>query len=79
MSVDQLREQYVPALRELLPRARTANVELFVATREHAATFRAAPGTAALRPGPRTAVPGLALAGSVSVMGPLVQPGVDPV
>jgi uncharacterized protein with NAD-binding domain and iron-sulfur cluster len=64
MSVDQLREQYVPALRELLPRARTANVELFVATREHAATFRAAPGTAALRPGARTAVPGLALAGS---------------
>jgi hydroxysqualene dehydroxylase len=64
MSVDQLREQYLPALRELLPRARGARVELFVATREHAATFRAAPGTAALRPGPRTAVPGLALAGS---------------
>ena len=64
MSVDQLREQYLPALRELLPRARGANIELFVATREHAATFRAAPGTAALRPGARTAVPGLALAGS---------------
>ncbi len=64
MSVDRLRERYLPALSELLPRARGAAVELFVATREHAATFRAAPGTAALRPGPRTAVPGLALAGS---------------
>jgi squalene-associated FAD-dependent desaturase len=64
MSVDQLREQYLPSLRELLPRARGATVELFVATREHAATFRAAPGTAALRPGARTAVPGLALAGT---------------
>ncbi len=64
MSVARLRERYLPALRELLPRARGAAVELFVATREHAATFRAAPGTAALRPGPRTAVPGLALAGS---------------
>ena len=33
-------------------------------TREHAATFRAAPGTAALRPGARTALRGLALAGA---------------
>ena len=33
-------------------------------TREHAATFRAAPGTAALRPGTRTSVPGLFLAGA---------------
>jgi hydroxysqualene dehydroxylase len=64
MSVDRLRERYLPALQELLPRARQANVELFVATREHAATFRAAPGTAALRPGPVTSVPGLVLAGA---------------
>jgi hydroxysqualene dehydroxylase len=64
MSVDRLRERYLPALEELLPRARQANVELFVATREHAATFRAAPGTAALRPGPVTSVPGLVLAGA---------------
>src|SRR5205085_1555898 len=53
-----------PAIAELLPRARGAHVERFVVTREHAATFRAAPGVAALRPGPRTAVPGLVLAGA---------------
>jgi hydroxysqualene dehydroxylase len=64
MSVDALRERYLPALAQLLPAARGATVERFLATREHAATFRAAPGTAALRPGPRTDVPGLVLAGS---------------
>jgi squalene-associated FAD-dependent desaturase len=64
MSVDALRERYLPALRELLPRARRARVESFLVTREHAATFRAAPGVAALRPGPHTAVPGLLLAGT---------------
>jgi squalene-associated FAD-dependent desaturase len=64
MSVDSLRERYLPALEELLPRARAAQVESFLVTREHAATFRAAPGVAALRPGPRTALPGLVLAGA---------------
>jgi squalene-associated FAD-dependent desaturase len=64
MSVERLRERYLPALRELFPRAREATVECFLATREHAATFRAAPGTAALRPGPTTAIPGLVLAGA---------------
>jgi hydroxysqualene dehydroxylase len=64
LSVDGLRELYLPALEQLLPRARAANVELFVATREHAATFRAAPGVAALRLPARTAIPGLALAGA---------------
>jgi squalene-associated FAD-dependent desaturase len=64
MSVEQLRERYVPALEALLPRARRARVESFLVTREHAATFRAAPGVAALRPGPRTALPGLVLAGT---------------
>ncbi len=64
MSVDELREQYLPALCELLPRAREANVESFLATREHAATFRAAPGVEALRPGPRTPLPGVVLAGA---------------
>jgi squalene-associated FAD-dependent desaturase len=64
MSVDALRERYLPALAALLPRARNAKVERFLATREHAATFRAAPGVAALRPGPRTSVPGLLLAGA---------------
>jgi squalene-associated FAD-dependent desaturase len=69
MSVDALRERYVPALAELLPRARGARIERFVATREHAATFRAEPGSAALRCGPRTALPGLALAGAWTATG----------
>jgi squalene-associated FAD-dependent desaturase len=64
MSVDALRERYIPALADLLPRARTATVERFQVTREHAATFKAAPGVAALRPKARTALDGLALAGA---------------
>jgi squalene-associated FAD-dependent desaturase len=64
MSVEELRERYLPALAELFPRARAARVERFLATREHAATLRAEPGVGALRPGPSTAVPGLALAGA---------------
>jgi len=64
MSVDALREQYLPALAELFPRARNAHVQHFMATREHAATFRAAPGAAWLRLGPRTSIPGLVLAGA---------------
>jgi hydroxysqualene dehydroxylase len=69
MSVDELRERYVPALSQLFGRARTATLELFVATREHAATFRAAPGVSALRLGARTSVPGLALAGAWTATG----------
>ncbi|HEX3909371.1 MAG TPA: hydroxysqualene dehydroxylase HpnE [Solirubrobacteraceae bacterium] len=64
LSVEALRERYLPAIEQLLPQARGAKVERFLATREHAATFRAAPGTAALRPGSRTALAGLALAGT---------------
>jgi squalene-associated FAD-dependent desaturase len=64
MSVDALRERYLPALRALLPRSRQARLERFLVTREHAATFRAAPGVGSLRPGPQTPVPGLVLAGA---------------
>jgi hydroxysqualene dehydroxylase len=64
MSVEDLRALFLPALAELLPAARDARVELFFVTREHAATFRSAPGARALRPGPRTAIPGLVLAGT---------------
>jgi uncharacterized protein with NAD-binding domain and iron-sulfur cluster len=64
MSVDALRERYLPALAELFPRAREARVESLLATREHAATFRAQPGVGALRAGAKTAVRGLALAGA---------------
>ncbi len=68
-SVESLRERYVPALQALLPAARGARVESFLVTREHAATFRAAPGVGALRPGSRTDVPGLALAGAWTATG----------
>jgi squalene-associated FAD-dependent desaturase len=64
LSVEQLRERYIPALQALLPAARGASVERFLVTREHAATFRAVPGVGALRPGPQTSIPGLVLAGS---------------
>jgi len=62
--VDELRAQFVPALEQLFPNAREAQVERFFVTRERRATFRQGPGTAALRPGPRTALPGLHLAGA---------------
>jgi squalene-associated FAD-dependent desaturase len=64
MSVPALREEFLPALAALLPRARAARVERFFVTREHAATFLAAPGTAPLRPPARTPLPGLLLAGA---------------
>ncbi len=64
MSVQELRERFVPAIAALLPRAREATVQRFQATREHAATFRAVPGAGALRPGARTRLDGLALAGA---------------
>jgi squalene-associated FAD-dependent desaturase len=63
-SVEELRERYLPALAALLPGARGAHVERFQVTREHAATFLAAPGVAARRPPARTALRGLALAGT---------------
>jgi hydroxysqualene dehydroxylase len=65
----ELRERYLPALAALFPAARTARVERFVVTREHAATFRAAPGAAALRPAARTLLPGLVLAGAHTATG----------
>jgi squalene-associated FAD-dependent desaturase len=62
--VDELRAQFVPALEQLFPEAEAASVELFFATREQRATFRQGPGTAVLRPGARTQVDGLYLAGA---------------
>jgi squalene-associated FAD-dependent desaturase len=64
MSVEELRRRFEAALAELLPAARGVRIERFVVTREHMATFRAAPGSRALRPGPRTGIEGLALAGA---------------
>jgi uncharacterized protein with NAD-binding domain and iron-sulfur cluster len=66
---EELRARYLPALAELFPAARSADVERFVVTREHAATFRAAPGAIALRPTARTQLPGLALAGAHTTTG----------
>ena len=60
----QLVGTFFAALQTLLPIARTARLVDGVVTRERAATFRGAPGTAALRPARRTAVPGLFLAGA---------------
>jgi squalene-associated FAD-dependent desaturase len=60
----QLREQFLPALAELFPAARDAQVTEFFVTRERRATFRQAPGSGALRPKTATARPGLVLAGA---------------
>jgi squalene-associated FAD-dependent desaturase len=62
--VATLRERYLPALERLLPAARGATVRDFTVTREPRATFRAAPGHGRLRPGTRTAAPGVYLAGA---------------
>jgi squalene-associated FAD-dependent desaturase len=64
-----LREQFVPALAELFPAAREAQVTEFFVTRERRATFRQAPGTARLRPPPATNTPGLVLAGAWTATG----------
>ncbi|HEY1617503.1 MAG TPA: FAD-dependent oxidoreductase [Streptosporangiaceae bacterium] len=60
----RLREEFLPALADLLPAARDANVLDFFVTRERRATFRQAPGSGRLRPAAGTTVPGLALAGA---------------
>jgi squalene-associated FAD-dependent desaturase len=63
-TVDELRATFVPALAELFPAARGANVTSFFVTREPAATFRGAPGSARHRPGPTTGHPRIFLAGA---------------
>jgi squalene-associated FAD-dependent desaturase len=68
-TAQELRERYLPALAELLPAAREAEVKRFFVTREHSATFRAAPGARAARPGARTQLAGLALAGAYTDTG----------
>ncbi len=69
LAPEALRERYLPALADLFPRAHQARVESFAVTREHSATFRAAPGVGALRPGARTSVAGLVLAGAFTDTG----------
>jgi uncharacterized protein with NAD-binding domain and iron-sulfur cluster len=69
MTGEELHDRFVPALAELLPAAREATVEQFFVMREHAATFRASPGARAGRPGPRTNLPGVILAGAYTDTG----------
>ncbi|WP_329268395.1 hydroxysqualene dehydroxylase HpnE [Streptomyces sp. NBC_01451] len=67
--VAALRERYLPELERLLPRARGAAVRDFFVTRERTATFAPTPGVGRLRPGARTRIPGLYLAGSWTATG----------
>ncbi|GEL21929.1 phytoene dehydrogenase [Pseudonocardia sulfidoxydans NBRC 16205] len=69
MSLAALRELMLPALAAVLPGAASARVLDFFVTREPHATFRAAPGQAASRPGPVTGLPGLTLAGAWTATG----------
>jgi len=63
-SAEALRRRFLPELARLFPAACTARVRHFRVTCERAATFRQAPGTARLRPGTRTRLPRIALAGA---------------
>ncbi|WP_055529881.1 hydroxysqualene dehydroxylase HpnE [Streptomyces graminilatus] len=67
--VAALRTRYLPELERLLPRARGAAVRDFFVTRERTATFAPTPGVGRLRPGARTRIPGLYLAGSWTATG----------
>ena len=64
LTQEELVAQLRPAVERLLPAARQATLLDAVVTKEPRATFRAVPGTAALRPGTRTALRGLYLAGA---------------
>lgn len=66
---ERLLEEHLAALARLFPGTRTARVLDAFVTREPRATFRQRAGTAALRPVARTALPGLALAGSWTATG----------
>jgi hydroxysqualene dehydroxylase len=61
---DDLIRRFHGALGDLFPAAGRAGLVDGVVSREHTATFRGVPGTAALRPGAVTAVPGVFLAGA---------------
>jgi hydroxysqualene dehydroxylase len=61
---DELIAGITAALAALLPGARQARVVDALVTKERTATFRAVPGTRALRPDATTGIPGLALAGA---------------
>jgi squalene-associated FAD-dependent desaturase len=60
---------FTAALGELFPAAGRARIEDAVVTREPEATFRCRPGTRSLRPGPRTGLPAVAVAGAWTATG----------
>jgi squalene-associated FAD-dependent desaturase len=64
LPVARLREVFWPELVRVLPAIARAEMIDFFVTRERAATFRPAPGQAALRAPTRTYAPGLFLAGA---------------
>jgi hydroxysqualene dehydroxylase len=66
---EDLVPQVVASLRALLPAARPAQVLSSFVTKEHQATFRATPGSAAHRAATRTRAPGLVLAGAWTATG----------
>ena len=68
-AVGELREQFVPAVEQLLPAAADAELVDFFVTREPRATFLPAPGTARVRPSTVTRLPGLLLAGAYVATG----------
>jgi squalene-associated FAD-dependent desaturase len=61
---DEIADEIVGELARMLPAARPARVLDTLVTKERHATFRAAPGSAALRPSAATAFAGLAVAGA---------------
>ena len=63
-SREELREQFEPALQQLFPTAKDAQIVEFFVTCERAATFRGVPGTASMRPKTETGVRSIALAGA---------------
>jgi hydroxysqualene dehydroxylase len=65
----ELRRHFMPALTSILPGLESASLRDFFVTRERDATFLPSPGTAQLRPAPRTAAPGLYLAGAWTATG----------
>lgn len=64
LPVARMREIFLPALADLLPAARNAEVVDFFVSREREATFRPSPGSHRNRPGVKTGLRGMVLAGA---------------
>lgn len=66
---DEVAARITAELARLLPAAARAEVREALVTKERSATFRAVPGSGALRPGPATAHAGLVVAGAWTATG----------